>query len=87
MDTKTSFYRTSAGTEINLVLEMSGGDIWAIEIKIGLTAKPGKVFYNAIEDIKVTHCFVVYAGEEQYHLTEYVPAIGLTQIRQIIDAL
>ena len=85
--TKPSFYRTSAGAEIDLVLEMPSGDIWAIEIKSGLTAKPSKGFYNAIEDIKATHSFVVYAGEGQYPIAENVQAISLTEIMQKIDVL
>ena len=85
--TKPSFYRTSAGAEIDLVLEMPNGDIWAIEIKSGLTAKPSKGFYNAIEDIKATHSFVVYAGEGQYPIAENVQAISLTEIMQKIDVL
>ncbi|MCF6300859.1 MAG: ATP-binding protein [Proteobacteria bacterium] len=85
--TKPSFYRTSAGAEIDLVLEMPSGDIWAIEIKSGLTAKPSKGFYNAIEDIKATHCFVAYAGERQYPIAKNIQAIGLTEIMRKIDAL
>jgi len=85
--TKPGFYRTSAGAEIDLVLEMPNGDIWAIEIKSGLTAKPSKGFYNAIEDIKATHRFVVYAGEGQHPIAENVQAISLTEIMQKIDVL
>ncbi len=33
---KASFYRTSAGAEIDLVLEMLGGKLWTVEIKRGL---------------------------------------------------
>ena len=85
--TKHSFYRTSAGAEIDLVLEMPNNEIWAIEIKSGLTAKPTKGFYNAINDIKATHCFVVYAGQEQYPIAENIQAISLTEIMQRIDKI
>lgn len=84
--TKPSFYRTSAGAEIDLVLEMLNGDIWAIEIKSGLIPKPSKGFYNAIEDIQATHKFIVYAGEEQYPITESVQAISLVNIMKLIDS-
>lgn len=85
--TKSSFYRTSAGAEIDLVLEMPNNEIWAIEIKSGLTAKPTKGFYNAINDIKATHCFVVYAGQEQYPIAENIQAISLTEIMKLIDKI
>ena len=84
--TTPSFFRTSAGAEIDLVLEMPNSEIWAIEIKSGLTAKPSRGFYNAIEDINATHCFVVYAGQERYPITENIQAIGLTGILRQLSA-
>ena len=42
-----SFYRTSAGAEIDLVLEIPGHGRWAIEIKRGLSARPAKGFFIA----------------------------------------
>ncbi len=86
-DAKPSFYRTSAGAEIDLVLEMPNSEIWAIEIKNGLIARPSKGFYNAVEDIKSTHNFVVYAGKEQYPIAENIQAISLTEIMKRIGKL
>src|SRR5262249_22421791 len=51
--TKASFYRTSAGAEIDLILEMGGRHgLWAIEIKRGLAARPERGFHLAIEDLE-----------------------------------
>jgi uncharacterized protein len=51
--TMPSFYRTSAGGEIDLVLEMPGKHgLWAIEIKRGLSPSPGKGFIIARADLK-----------------------------------
>ncbi|MBT4922006.1 MAG: ATP-binding protein [Rickettsiales bacterium] len=83
--TRPSFYRTSGGAEIDLVLEMPNNDIWAIEIKSGLIAKPSKGFYSAVEDIKATHKFVVYAGDEQYPIAEGIQAISLVNIMKLIE--
>ncbi len=64
--TLPSFYRTSAGAEIDLILEFPGlSKKWAIEIKSGSTPKPAKGFYNAIEDVEPDKSFVVYAGDER----------------------
>lgn len=39
------FYRTSAGAEIDLILELPGRQVtWAIEIKRGLSVAPSKGF-------------------------------------------
>lgn len=82
--TFTSYYRTSAGAEIDLVLEFSGGKKWAIEVKRGLSVKTGKGFHNAREDIQPDKSFVVYAGEDRYPIAEDVEAIGLLEMAQMI---
>lgn len=83
--TFSSFYRTSAGAEIDLILEMAGGEIWAVEIKSGRTAKPSRGFYNAIEDIKSTHNFVIHAGKDQYPIANNIEAMGLVDFMQLIE--
>ncbi len=80
--TKASFYRTAAGAEIDLILEFSGGETWAIEIKSGLGPKLGKGFHNALEDIKPDRSFVVYAGSDRYPVTEETDAINLIELAE-----
>ncbi len=55
-----------AGAEIDLVLEMPGQNLWAIEIKLGLAAKPEKGFHHAREDLKPARSFILYSGEDRY---------------------
>ena len=72
------FYRTSAGAEIDLVLELPGRHgRWAIEIKRGLAVAPGKGFHIAREDIKPRRSFIVYSGEDRYPLSEGVVCFGV----------
>ena len=83
--TLPGFYRTSAGAEIDLILEFPGlSETWAIEIKSGLAPKLTKGFYNAIEDIQPDRSFVVYAGVERYPISEGVDAIGLSELSQML---
>ena len=83
--TLASFYRTSAGAEIDLVLEFPGlTEKWAIEIKSGHSAKPTKGFYNAVEDIQPDKTFVVYAGEERYPVAKGVEAISVSEMLQML---
>ena len=56
---------------------------WAIEIKRGLSAKPKKGFYIAIEDIQPNKTFVVYAGDERHPVSEGVEAISIAEMVQI----
>lgn len=74
------FYRTSAGAEIDLVLELTGGEIWAIEIKSGRSASPSRGFHNACEDVQPNKSFVVHAGEERYPVSQDAEAIGVLEM-------
>ena len=77
---QASFYRTAAGAEVDLVLEFSSGQRWAIEIKRSLSARMSRGFHLALSDLKPTHAFVVHAGHERYPLSESVEAIGLREL-------
>ena len=83
--TLASYYRTSAGAEVDLVLEFPGLiEKWAIEIKRGLSAKLEKGFYNAMEDIQPDKTFVVYADDERYPVSEGVEAISVMEMAQML---
>ncbi len=86
--TRPSFYRTVAGAEIDLVLEMPGQDkVWAIEIQYSLTPRLQKGFRHARADLAPARSFIVYAGEERYPITEDVEAIGVRELAVVLQAL
>jgi hypothetical protein len=83
--TTASFYRTSAGAEIDLLLELPGhGDLWAIEIRRGLSSAPGKGFHSARKDLDPKRSFLVYSGEERYPISKDVEAIGVRQMASLL---
>ena len=71
------FYRTSAGAEIDLLLELSLHTYWAIEIKSGTTPNVKKGFHLACEDVGVTRKFVVYSGEDTFSLGNETTVMSL----------
>jgi len=78
---RASFYRTAAGAEIDLVLELGGNrGIWAIEIKRGLNTKPERGFYNALDDLQPDKVFVVHGGNDRYPLQKDIEAISLKEL-------
>jgi uncharacterized protein len=81
---KGYFYRTSAGAEIDLLLVMPGGELWAIEIKRGLAPKLDKGFHHAREDLRPVRSFVVYSGEDRHPKGEGIEAIGVTELAELI---
>jgi uncharacterized protein len=74
---RPTFYRTSAGAEIDLVIDFSSKERWAIEVKRSLgSPAPSKGFYVACEDINATRRVVLYPGAERFKLdakTEVMP--------------
>jgi predicted AAA+ superfamily ATPase len=82
--TIAGFYRTGAGAELDLLLEVPGGELWAIEIKRGLTPRLGKGFHQARADLSPSRCFVVYPGQERYPLEQQVEAIGLHDLMRAL---
>ncbi len=82
-----SFYRTAAGAEIDLLLETARHGLWAIEIKRGLSPKPGKGFHIACEDLKPSRRFVVYSGLSRYPIGAETEAIGLKEMAALLAAL
>ena len=86
--TSASFYRTAAGAEMDVVLELGGRHgLWAIEIKRSLAPIPSKGFYHAQADLNPQKTFVVYAGQERYPLNENVEVIGLIALMQELMAI
>jgi hypothetical protein len=84
--TLASFYRTAAGAEIDLLLELGGQrGTWAVEIKRGLSAKPQRGFYQALEDVQPARAFVVHAGEDSYPISEGIEAIGLRELAGLLS--
>lgn len=86
-ETRAGFYRTSAGAEIDLLLELPGDRVWAVEFKRGLAPKLEKGFHHAKEDVKPERSFVVYSGQDRYRLAEYVEAISLEEFMRELQEL
>ena len=72
-----SFYRTSGGAEIDLILEPAASERWAIEIKLSTAPKVKKGFYSACDDIQATRKILIYSGEDSFPMKDNVEAMGL----------
>ncbi|TAD84065.1 MAG: ATP-binding protein [Bacteroidetes bacterium] len=84
-ETLPYFYRTSHGAEIDLILEWSGQEKWAIEIKKHSTPVLSKGFYTACEDIRADRKFVIYGGTETFPLPGGVMAMPLFQFIHMLS--
>lgn len=83
--TRAGFYRTRAGAEIDLVLELPGeGGRWAIEIKRSTAPRPSRGFHNAREDLKPSRTFIVGGGADRYRVAGEIEVIGLAELTALV---
>jgi hypothetical protein len=82
------FYRTSAGAELDLLLELPDGERWAIEIKRSLAPKLERGFHHACQDVQPRQRWVVYPGRETWPMADDLwvlpPAEMVRRLRQRI---
>lgn len=75
-----SFYRTSGGAEIDLVIEFAPDEIWAVEVKRSLAPKVSRGFRSACADLKPAKAFVVHAGDDRFPIGRSIQGIGLVEL-------
>jgi uncharacterized protein len=86
--TRASFYRTAAGAEIDLILEMGARrGVWAIEVKRTNAPRIDKGFRIALDDIKPKRAFVVHGGNDGFPLGDSVEATGVHGLAEALAAL
>ena len=79
--TEAHFFRTAAGAEIDLLLQLPGRrKPWAIEIKRGVAPKIDRGFHLACEAIRPERRLVVYGGAGRFPLAEGVEALPLIEL-------
>lgn len=85
-EAQASFYRTAAGAEIDLVMEMPGGRLWAMEIKRSSAPTVPRGFRAALDDIPADRAFLVHGGDARYPKGGGVEAVGLREMAETVAA-
>jgi predicted AAA+ superfamily ATPase len=80
------FYRTAAGAELDLVVELPGGRRLGFEIKFSSSPKPTRGFWQAIQDLALDLAWVLAPVERRYPLAQGVDVLPVWQVAQAIDA-
>ena len=79
-------YRTRSGAEIDLVLDLGAGKVWAIEVKRSSAPSVSRGFHAACDDLRPTRKYVVHAGNEGFSLRHGVEAATLPDIVRELSA-
>jgi predicted AAA+ superfamily ATPase len=84
---EANFYRTLAGAEIDLLLSLPGGALWAVEIKRSSAPKVERGFTEACMDLRPTRRFVVYGGMERFPMGRETEAVGVRELATLLRGL
>lgn len=86
-EAEAHYFRTSNGTEIDLLLSLPKDELWAIEVKRSSAPKLERGFHSACADVKPHKRFVVYPGTERFPMDKTTDAIGIIEICEMLQKL
>lgn len=84
---RASYYRTSAGAEIDLVIEGPTEQVVAMEVKRTLRPRQGKGFRHGCEDIGATHRLFVVPSSEGFPISRGVEALPIWEVIDFLSSL
>ena len=82
-DAHLSFYRTAAGTEIDLVIEYRARRI-GVEIKFASAPKPTRGFWQALEDLSLDRAYVIAPVPRRYPLGGGVEVLPVSELATLL---
>ncbi len=85
--TQAFFYRTAAGAEIDLVLDLPGGRRWAVEVKRSSAPKVSKGLHLGAADIQASEVFVAYPGDGEFPVSAGITAVPLLALARRLASL
>ena len=84
---RPSFFRTASGNEIDLLLELPGGKLCAIEIKHSASPKLGKGFVEVLDALELQSGFVIAPVNEPFPLSQRATALPLSHASTIWEPI
>ena len=85
-DWEPFFYRTAAGTELDLVLARGSRKI-AFEFKASTTPHVTKGFWNGIKDLNIEQAWIIAPIDDGYPLKDNVRVSPLSELDEIISQI
>ena len=78
------FYRTGAGAEVDLVLELRPGRRWVFEFKRSKAPVLARGFHEACKDLAPEKKLVIFPGTEGFPLGGDVEAMGVNAAMELL---
>lgn len=73
------FYRSTGGAEIDFILKYNN-HVFAVECKASYAPKLSKGNYNAIEDTRVQHSFIVIPDKKGWPASQGIDVVSLKEL-------
>ena len=84
---QASFYRTSNGAEVDLVLEFRNSQTWVIEIKRSSAPTVSRGFYTAATDLSASRKLLVAPVEQSYPMKDGIEVMSPLKAAQLIASM
>ncbi|MGB9687020.1 MAG: ATP-binding protein [Rectinema subterraneum] len=81
---QTYFYATHSGAELDLILVV-GTTRYGFEMKLNQAPTLSRSMTIALEDLRLSHLYVVYPGIKTYPLAERITAVPLQSLPEIAE--
>ncbi len=76
------YWSTHGGAELDLLIFKDSKKL-GFEFKLNSAPKLTRSMSIAINDLKLSHLYVIYAGDDIYPLTSNITALGISKVQQI----
>jgi predicted AAA+ superfamily ATPase len=83
-DWTASFYRSSSGSEIDLILEKGKKRI-AVECKVSTSPSPNRGFWNAMKDLRIKEAWIIAPVKDAYPLENGVRVAPLQTFVEFLE--
>jgi predicted AAA+ superfamily ATPase len=83
---RTSFYRTSHGAEVDLVLEFRSGQTWVIEVKRSSAPTVSRGFYLAATDVGASRKILVAPVDQSFPMRDGVEVMNPLMAANMVAA-
>jgi predicted AAA+ superfamily ATPase len=81
-----AYYRTSHGAEIDVVISLPKNVTIGLEIKFSSTPKLTRGTYEAFDDLKLKHLYVIIPTEDSYQLKPKITVMGLKAFMEFFQS-
>ena len=78
------YWSTYGGAELDLLI-IRGNTRLGFEFKRSVAPKMTRSAYIALEDLKLSHLYVIHAGDDAYPLAPNVTALSLYQVKKVLS--